>query len=127
MLGDGSDSPVSGASSTSSPREPSTRASAGTRSPGRSSTMSPGTTRSASSCARTPSRTHRRPLGHERGERLDRASGPPLLDEADRAVGHHDGENDGAVGDLAERERDGAGGDQNEDQRAGELAPQQHR
>ena len=55
----GTDSPVSGASSTSRPWVVSRRASAGTRSPGSTSRMSPGTTSDAGTTAGAPSRKTR--------------------------------------------------------------------
>ena len=126
-LAAGTDSPVSGASSTSSPREPSSRASAGDALAGAQLDDVAGHDALGVELRAHAVADHRRPLRDERRERLDRTAGAPLLDEPDRAVGDHDGEHDGAVGDLAERERDGTGGDQHENQRARELPPQQHR
>ena len=125
-LATGSDSPVSGDSSTSSPRAPSSRASAGdalarpqlddvaghdalgvehaSAPPSRTTVARSGTSAASAWIARPARHSCTKPIS---------------------AVGDHDGEHDGAVDDLAERERDGAGRDQHDDQRARELA-QQH-
>ncbi len=120
----GMDSPVRTASSHSSPWASRRRTSAGTRSPTRSATTSPGTRSVTSTSTGWPSRPHQGPAPDLVVQGGHRHLGPVLVEEPEGDAEADDHRDDHSVGGVAGQSRDPGAQEQQQDEGVADLTHQ---